>query len=788
MANRQILLIFSNLMAGFPNTASLPGDKRALITGKERFPLQLKRRKTTLLPLLFAASFFIFFKPSVAQETKQLPAEEVQLKKINISDNKNGVHSIALFFARGGDQPASVQADLQVVDERNPSLVLFRERRGIRIVPGDSLQNSIRINFKPKQAGYFKSIVKWTQSNKKDTAVRTAFFRHGLQKTKKVTECTPWRENGGDKERTKYSALNQVNTTNVKNLKPAWIYHTGDSEHNTSIQCTPIVIDGIMYITTAKAKVVALDAATGKELWKYDAFVNGPVHARTTEHGHWGQSRGVAYWSDAAGKKKRIIQATKDSRLISIDAVTGRPDPAFGSGGIVNLRDNPAWDFSNSTYAVTSAPAIFENLIILGFANDESAKGAPGDIRAFNVQTGKEEWRFRTIPQPGEFGNDTWEGMSWKERSGANAWGGISIDTKRGIAFAALGTAGFDFYGGDRKGDNLFANCVIALNARTGKRIWHYQLVHHDLWDLDLAAPPALVVVNHNGVQKEAVAQTSKMGFIYVFDRMTGEPLFEIKEKPVPSSDVPGEQTAKTQPFPVAPPPLVPQSISEDNITNISKEAHQYILDTLRKMKYGSMYTPPSLQGTVYAPGLHGGVPWTGGSFDSKTGIMYVAANNVPYVMKLVKAQPPYTPDYRVAAWGLLRDKEGYPGIKPPWGILSAVDLNKGTILWQSVLGVFPELVARGIPPTGTPNFGGSIVTDGGLVFVGGTMDAMFRAFDKANGEVLWEYQLDAAAYTTPATYSVNKKQYIVVAAGGGGQRYTKTGDAFVAFALSDDK
>jgi quinoprotein glucose dehydrogenase len=543
-----------------------------------------------------------------------------------------------------------------------------------------------------------------------------------------------------------------------------------------------------MYITTAKAKVVALDAATGRELWKYDAFVNGPVHAVSAEHGHWGQSRGVAYWSDPTGKKKRIIQATKDSRLISIDAVSGKPDPAFGYAGIVNLRDSSAWDFSTAFYGVTSAPAIFENLIILGFANGESAKGAPGDIRAFNVQTGKEEWRFRTIPHPGEFGNDTWEGKSWQERSGVNAWGGISIDAKRGIAFAALGTAGFDFYGGDRKGDNLFANCVIALNALTGKRIWHYQLVHHDLWDLDLAAPPALVVVNHKGVPKEAVAQTSKMGFIYLLDRTTGEPLFEIKEKPVPTSDVPGEQTAKTQPFPVAPPPLVPQSMSEDNITNISKEAHQYILDTLRKMRYGSMYTPPSLQGTVYAPGLHGGVPWTGGSFDMQTGIMYVATNNVPYIMKLVKAPPPYTPDYRVAAWGQLRDKEGYPGVKPPWGALSAVDLNKGTILWQSVLGAFPELIRRGIPPTGTPNFGGSIVTAGGLVFVGGTMDAKFRAFDKRNGKVLWEYQLDAAAYTTPSTYSVNGKQYIVVAAGGGGQRYTKTGDAFVAFALSDER
>jgi quinoprotein glucose dehydrogenase len=649
------------------------------------------------------------------------------------------------------------------------------------------LQNDIRINFHPKHTGYFKSIVKWTQSSRKDTSFNYAYFSHLAKTSKKVIECTPWRENGGDKARTKYSSLAQVNKTNVKKLKLAWTYHTGDSESNTSIQCTPIIIDGTMYITTAKAKVVALEASTGKELWKYDAFVNGPVHPSSSAHGHWGQSRGVAYWSDPTGKKKRIIQATKDSRLISIDAISGRPDSAFGNLGIVNLRDNAAWDFSTAFYGVTSAPAIFENLIILGFANDESAKGSPGDIRAFNVQTGKEEWRFRTVPYPGEFGNDTWEGQSWQQRSGVNAWGGISIDAKKGIAYAALGTAGLDFYGGDRKGNNLFANCLVALNARTGKRIWHYQLVHHDLWDLDLAAPPALVVINHNGVRKEAVAQTSKMGFIYVLDRTTGEPLFDIKEKPVPPSDVPGEQTAATQPFPVAPPALVPQSMSEENITDISKEAHQYILDTLRKLRYGSMYTPPSLQGTVYAPGLHGGVPWTGGSFDTQTGIMYVAANNVPYIMKLVAAKPPYTPAYRVAAWGQLKDREGYPGVKPPWGTLSAVDLNKGTILWQSVLGAFPELVARGVPPTGTPNFGGTIVTAGGLVFVGGTMDAKFRAFDKTTGKVLWEYQLDAAAYTTPSTYSINNKQYIVVAAGGGGQRYTKTGDAFLAFALNQE-
>jgi quinoprotein glucose dehydrogenase len=656
MINRQILLILSKAMVNFHFTATdQSGTKRYMMVRKEIFPVLLKRAKIALQPLLLTALLFIVFNPLAAQETKGAPAENVQLKKINISNpNKTGDYNILMVFGNSTDQPSTIHAELVIVDERDPSRVLFREKRTKRLVPGDSLQNGVRINFHPKNTGYFKSIVKWIQSNNKDTSVSNAYFSHLAKNEKKVTECTPWRENGGDKARTKYSSLDQVNTKNIKELKLAWTYHTGDSEDNTSLQCTPIIIDGIMYITTAKAKVAALDAASGRELWKYDAFVNGPVHPRSASHGHWGQSRGVAYWSDPAGKKKRIIQATKDSRLISIDAISGKPDPAFGSGGIVNLRDNAAWDFSTGFYGVTSAPAIFENLIILGFANDESAKGAPGDIRAFNAQTGKEEWRFRTVPHPGEFGNDTWEGPSWKERSGVNAWGGITIDAKRGVAYAALGTAGFDFYGGDRKGNNLFANCVLALDARTGKRIWHYQLVHHDLWDLDLAAPPALVVVNHNGVQKEAVAQTSKMGFIYVLDRTTGESLFEIKEKPVPPSDVPGEKTAETQPYPVAPPPLVPQSMSEENITNISKEARQYILDTLRKMRYGSMYTPPSLQGTVYAPGLHGGVPWTGGSVDIQTGIMYVAANNVPYIMKLVKADPPYTPDYRVAAWGLL--------------------------------------------------------------------------------------------------------------------------------------
>jgi quinoprotein glucose dehydrogenase len=426
---------------------------------------------------------------------------------------------------------------------------------------------------------------------------------------------------------------------------------------------------------------------------------------------------------------------------------------------------------------------------------DTEKPAAPGDIRAFDLRNGKEVWRFHTIPHAGEFGADTWEGDSGRKSGGANPWGGVTIDEERGIAYAGLGAAVHDFYGGDRKGDNLFANSIVALDAQTGKRIWHYQLIHHDVWDYDLAAPPTLVNLQRDGRIIPAVVQTVKTGFVYVFDRVTGEPLFDIVEVPVPTdTDVPGEHLSPTQPIPVSPPPLSRQSFSPDELTNISSDAREFVLRTLKGLRYGTIFTPPSLGGTVSMPGYYGGLPWSGGSFDADTGVYYASSNNLPSIIKLEKLEEDGEISYRDYGYRLFSDRgvgvplselgiKSFPAGRPPWGSLSAVDISTGQILWQSTLGEYPELTQRGIPPTGTPNLGGNIVTGGGIVFIGATQDAMFRAFDKNTGEVLWKHPLATAAVATPSTYSVSGRQYVAINAGGG--RFApRSGDSFVAFTL----
>jgi len=364
-----------------------------------------------------------------------------------------------------------------------------------------------------------------------------------------------------------------------------------------------------------------------------------------------------------------------------------------------------------------------------------------------------------------------------------NSWSGATVDVARGIIFVALGSAGFDFFGGDRQGNNLFANSVLALDARTGRRIWHYQFVHHDVWDYDAPYPPVLVAVRHSGKLIDAVAQVTKHGFIFLFDRMSGTPLFEIVERQTPKSNVPGERTAATQPFPVKPPAFAHQGFTDDDITDISKEARESVRAKLKGARFGPLFTPPSLEGTVYNPGTIGGGNWSGASFDPATGLLYVNANNFPRVLKLQPTSDSRAP-YRDVGSVRLTDREGYPGVKPPWGTLTSIDLNRGEIKWQATLGEFSELTARGIPATGTPNLGGSIVTAGGLVFIGATMDEKFRAFDSDTGKVLWQEKLPFGGYATPSTYAVNGRQFVVIAAGGGGKLGTRSGDAYVAFAL----
>lgn len=589
-----------------------------------------------------------------------------------------------------------------------------------------------------------------------------------------------WTCVGGDKGCTRYSALKQINRANVSSLQLAWTYHGGDSGsgNSTTIECTPIVVGGVMFITTATSKVVALDAASGVERWKFDPYAGA---RRKQPRASGGVNRGVAYWNNR--KEGRVLIGVADGRLVSLDAKNGVPDSGFGNGGTIDLREGMDVDLNGLNYGPTSAPAICGDIVILGFSCPEGGRPAPGDPRAFDVHTGKQLWRFHTIPRPGEFDHESWEGDSWKFSGAANNWGGTSVDEKRGLVFIGTGSASPDFYGGYRKGDNLFANCTICLDVRTGKRLWHFQTLRHDLWDHDLPTYPNVVTVTRNGHKVDAVAQVTKTGYVFLFDRMDGHPLFPIEERPVPGSDLPGEQAACTQPFPVKPPPFAHQSIEESDLSDISPETHAEVLAQFRKYRGGPAFTPPSTNGTIVIPGFHGGATWSGASFDPITGILYINSNEQPNIVHMIADDGAMEP-YRPTGYFKFVDKNGYPAIKPPWGLLNAIDLNKGEILWQVPLGEFPELTLRGIPQTGTENFGGTIVTAGGLVFIGGSKDEKFHAFDKSTGKLLWQYKIEAGGYATPCTYSVKGQQYVAIAAGGGGKLGTKSGDSFVAFAL----
>ncbi len=596
-----------------------------------------------------------------------------------------------------------------------------------------------------------------------------------------------WLATNGDREGTRYSRLDQINRKNVRKLKPAWSYHTGDADPQklTNIECTPVVVDGWMYVTTCspRVKIVALDAATGKERWKYDPFAR-PRPGQIIASG--GVNRGVSYWSDGKPNGlRRVLMGTADGRLLSLDAHTGKPDPAFGKGGEVDLRAGIERDISRLPYGCTSPPAIYRDLAILGFANGEgTGPGAPGDVRAFDVRTGKEVWRFHTVPRPGEYGHDTWATDTWKERGGCNSWSGATVDTRNEIVFVGTGSPAFDFYGGDRKGRNLFGNCIIALDANTGKRLWHYQVVRHDLWDYDNPCPPVVCTVRQNGRLREAVAQVTKTGYCFVLDRKTGEPLFPMEERSVPPSDIPGEAAWPTQVFPLKPPPFSRQGFGPEEVTNISPESRRYVSEKIQGMKYGPIFTPTGFQPTIRFPGFFGGATWSGASFDPTTGTLYVNSNNIPREHHLEKTASGSRDPYRNTGYGRFHDQFGYPAVKPPWGNLTAIDLNRGEFRWQIPLGEFPELTRKGLPPTGTENLGGTIVTAGGLVFAAGTKDEMFRAFDKKTGKELWEYKLPFGGYATPCTYAVNGKHYVAIAAAGGGKLATPAGDVFVAFAL----
>lgn len=595
-----------------------------------------------------------------------------------------------------------------------------------------------------------------------------------------------WPVYGGDSGGTKYSPLDQINRSNVKNLKVAWIFDSGDFSDGTQLptgsafETTPLVADGVMYVSTPFHRLFALDPETGSVLWQFDPKFD--TATRVVLY----LSRGATLWKD--GPRKRIFLGDQQGRLFSVDAQTGKPDPQFGQGGMIDLKRGFVEDFPGSQYGLTSPPAVCRGTVITGaWVSDGEPRGPSGDVRGFDGRTGKERWRFHTVPHPGEFGHDTWQGDSWKDRGGLNAWSIISVDERRRLVFLPLTSPSSDYYGGDRPGTNLFGDSVVALDCATGRRVWHFQTVHHDLWDYDLPAQPVLVTVRHGGKTLDAVAQITKTGFVFLLDRETGEPLFDVEERPVPRSDVPGEQSWPTQPFPVKPPPFARQSMRRDELTNVTPESRAQCLAMIQDAVIeGALFRPVTDKPTVYFPGTNGGANWGGGSFDPTTGTLYVNSMDVGAFMQLVKRPEGSKLPYRVQGFGRFWDSNRYPCQRPPWGSLTAIDLNKGEIRWRTVLGEFDELTKRGVPKTGTPNIGGSIVTAGGLVFIAATNDSRFRAFDKDTGEELWVTRLPASGHATPMTYLGRKsgRQFVVIAAGGGNKYNRQYGGKLVAFTL----
>jgi quinoprotein glucose dehydrogenase len=698
-------------------------------------------------------------------------------------------------------------------------------------------------------------------------------FYLALGFTASAAPSADWPTYLGDRANSHYSPLKQINTTNVTQLEVAWTYESGGArpDGRSQIQCNPLIIDGVLYGTSPLSVLFALDAATGKELWRFNPLRGGGDHQAL------GVNRGVVYWAD--GDDRRILYSA-GSTLFAVNADDGKIISSFGDAGRVNLKSGLGRD-ANQLYVVATTPGIvFRDLIIMGSRVAEGpGPSAPGHIRAYHIRTGKMAWIFHTIPQPGEVGHETWPAGAWKFMGGANCWAGMALDEQRGIVYVPTGSAAFDFWGGNRIGQNLFANCLLALDATTGKRRWHYQFVHHDIWDRDPPAPPNLLTVNREGKPVDAVAQVTKSGHVFVFNRETGEPLFPIEERIVPPSDLPGESAWPTQPIPLKPAPFARQIFSADQITDISPESHRAVLERFVKLRPHTPFLPPSREGTIIFPGFDGGAEWGGAAVDPR-GILYVNANEMPWILTMVETKPKdgpilssgeqiyaqicaachgvnrsgdparafpslekiaeklkkpdivqlldtgrgmmpsvaflsaeqkeavagfllgespasRTPDqpaasgadillsepYTHTGYNRWLDTNGYPAVKPPWGTLNAIDLNTGEYVWRTPLGEFPELTARGIPPTGTENYGGPVVTAGGIVFIAATKDEMFRAFDQRTGKVLWQTQLPAAGYATPATYMVNGRQFVVIACGGG-KCGTKSGDAYVAFAL----
>ena len=666
-----------------------------------------------------------------------------------------------------------------------------------------------------------------------------------------------WREYLGGKTRGLFSPLDQITRENVARLEPAWTFDTGVTGE---YQANNLIVEGVLYTPSPSRQVIALNAATGGEIWRWD-----PAGERSGKGG--GRQRGLVFWQNDQGGERRIFTGV-GGFLYALDAETGRVIRSFGREGAVDLASG-----------LNTPGVIFQDSLILG------GVGGKGAVRALDARTGEQRWIFNLIPRPGEVGYDTWPPDAWRTATGLMPWCGQSLDEERGIVYVATKTAEPDFHGGARHGMNLFANCLVALNAKTGARLWHFQIVHHDLLDKDLPCPPVLLTVTHAGRRIDAVAQGTKHGRLFVFNRVTGEPLWPVEEKPVPASTLRGEEAWPTQPMPVKPPPLMRQQYTESDASDLSPETRQLTLDRIRASPNFGPFPAPSLSESVMFPGFDGGMEWGGGAADPD-GVYYVNVNEIPWLLQMVETRradgaplvpgekdymifcaachgpdragnaaagfpslidvgkrrtraeieqitrqgggrmpnfssmpeeqrtavlnyvlnepvsvsrkeegappaavppsaesPSEPPDYAFAGFRRWVDKDGYPAIKPPWGTLNAVDLNTGEIKWKVPLGEYPELTARGIPPTGTENYGGPVVTAGGLLFIGSTADETFRAFDKDTGRVLWKTKLPFGGNATPSTYMVDGRQYVVISAGGG-KSGRPAGGKLVAFAL----
>lgn len=600
-------------------------------------------------------------------------------------------------------------------------------------------------------------------------------------------QAQDWRYYAGDPGGRKYSTLKQIHRGNVTRLKPAWQFKTGDVSDGkdfpvrSAFETTPLMIDGVLYITTPFNRLIALDGDTGKQLWAFDAKIDKRIGRNLFIN------RGASYWTD--GKQKRLFFGTLEGELIALDPANGEPVAGFGNNGRLDLKPGMMIEGKQQIYAVTSPPAIYKNLIITGaMVSDGEPEGPSGDVRAFDVQTGKLVWRFHTVPRPGEFGHDTWEGDSWKNRGGLNVWSIMSVDEQRGLVFLPLTSPSPDMYGGSRKGANLFGDSIVALDAATGKRVWHFQTIHHDTWDYDIPSQPVLVDVKRDGKTVPAVAVVAKTGFTFLFDRVNGKPLFDIVEKPVPASTVPGEASSPTQPFPVKPPPFARQSMTPEELTNVTPESRAYCQKLIEGAVFGSLYTPLGEKPTVLFPGTNGGTNWGGASFDPETQTLYVNAHDNGMILRMVKGRGalPYRTQGMGSPNSRFWDEDRHPCQQPPWGHLTAINLNTGEFRWRSVLGVYDDLLAKGIPPTGSSNLGGSLVTAGGLLFIGATNDSRFRAFDKDTGKQVWETRLPASAHANPMTYvgKKTKKQFVVIASGGGNKYNESFSDTLIAFSV----